>query len=707
MSATASTRILATCLLMLVISFAQASEPGASVRTDQVNLTLEASQQAVVPGAPFWLGLRFDLMPKWHVYWRNPGDSGEAPRVNWTLPAGWEAGEIQWPVPERIPVGPLVNYGYENTVTLLVPVDVPSDFRTTEPVPVQADVSWLVCKVECIPQEGRVSLTLTTQDHVTPSGTGVAADKFEPVRAKWPVSLTGEARYAVTAGRLELRIEDAVLSSAQAKSVWFASHEWGPVAASGEQTWTADADGLMLRMPAGDIPPSKGATLDGLLVVTDNSSGERLTRGFTVSASPMTPTTESPRSETTLLLAIGFALLGGLILNLMPCVLPVLSIKALGLVQQASQDHDSEKKTDAAGHALAFGVGVLLSFLALAGLLLALRAGGMAICWGFQLQEPAVVIGLMLLMLALGLNLSGVFSLDSRLSGVGQSFTEKRGLSGSFATGVLAVVVASPCTAPFMGTALGFALTRPAVETLFVFTALAAGFAAPLMLLSAKPGWAKWLPKPGPWMERLRNALAFPLYATAAWLLWVLTQQVDATRLGAALAGTMLFAFGLWWLGQPLRKTGIRASLVIALLISSLGLVTYASRGQAPTETETNANAWSTEQIAALRADGRGILVNFTAAWCITCKVNERVALDTDAVRDALARLDMAYLKGDWTNRNAAITEELQRHGRSGVPLYLVYPAGPGEPEVLPQLLTEGMVLEALNRSASTTNQGA
>lgn len=539
MSVTASTRILATCLLLLVISFAQASEPGASVRTDQVSLTLEASQETVAPGAQFWLGLRFDLMPKWHVYWRNPGDSGEAPRVNWTLPAGWEAGEIQWPVPERIPVGPLVNYGYENTVTLLVPVNVPSDFRTTEPVPVQADVSWLVCKVECIPQEGHVSLTLATQESVTPSGTGVAADKFEPVRAKWPVSLAGEARYAATTGMLELRIKDAVLSSAKAKSVWFASHEWGPVAASGEQTWTADADGLALRMPAGDIPLSDGATLYGLLVVTDNSSGERLTRGFTVSASPMAAATESAQSRTTLLLAIVFAVLGGLILNLMPCVLPVLSIKALGLVQQVSQDPDSENKTASLSHALAFGVGVLLSFLALAGLLLTLRAGGMAIGWGFQLQEPAVVIGLMLLMLALGLNLSGVFSLGSRLSGVGQSFTEKRGLGGSFATGVLAVVVASPCTAPFMGTALGFALTRPAVETLFVFTALAAGFAAPLMLLSAKPGWAEWLPQPGPWMERFRNALAFPLYATVAWLLWVLTQQVNATRLGAALAGTM------------------------------------------------------------------------------------------------------------------------------------------------------------------------
>jgi thiol:disulfide interchange protein DsbD len=258
-----------------------------------------------------------------------------------------------------------------------------------------------------------------------------------------------------------------------------------------------------------------------------------------------------------------------------------------------------------------------------------------------------------------------------------------------------------------MGTALGFALTRPAVETLLVFVGLAAGFAAPLMLLSARPGWARWLPRPGPWMERLRNALAFPLYATAAWLLWVLTQQVDATRLAAALAGTVLFAFGLWWLGQPLRKNGLRQSLVALLLAGSLGFVAYASRGEPPVVAESTAQRWSPEQVAALRAEGRPVLVNFTAAWCITCKVNERVALDTDAVRDALQANNIAYLKGDWTNRDTAITRELQQHGRSGVPLYLVYPAGPGQPEVLPQLLTEGLVLQAIERSLSTANQGA
>jgi thiol:disulfide interchange protein DsbD len=693
-------RIAVTGLWVLAAGSAQAIGSGSeTTRTEQVTLTLESGQPVATPGTPLWLGLRFDLIPHWHVYWRNPGDSGDAPRVDWTLPNGWEAGEIHWPVPQRIPVGPLVNYGYEDTVSLLVPVTVPADAAPGTAVTIDADVTWLVCKEECIPQDGRVSLQLP----VGPPGP-IEPDRFETVRATWPIALPGQPRYTITPTGLELQVSDLPLSFAQADDLWFAAHDWGPIAPSGNQTWNEDGRDLILRLPAGDAPLAAGTALDGLLVVTDSSSGAPATRGFTLTATPADlPPTTAPTVG--LWLAIGFAVLGGLLLNLMPCVLPVLSIKALGLVQHAAaSDHADGQGTR---HGLAFGAGVLLTFLALAVLLIALRAGGAAIGWGFQLQEPAVVIGLMLLMLALGLNLSGVFTLGSGLSGVGQSLTERRDLRGSFATGVLAVVVASPCTAPFMGTALGFALTRPAVETLLVFGGLAIGFAAPLMLLSARPGWARLLPRPGPWMERLRNALAFPLYATAAWLLWVLTQQVDAPRLAAALAGTVLFAFGLWWLGQPLNRRRLRQSVVALLLIGSLGFVVLASRGEPPENLTTTAERWSPEQVADLRADGRAVLVNFTAAWCITCKVNERVALDTDGVRQALERHAITYLKGDWTNRDATITEELQRHGRSGVPLYLLYPAGPGEPEVLPQVLTEGLVLQAIERSLLQTNQGA
>jgi thiol:disulfide interchange protein DsbD len=374
----------------------------------------------------------------------------------------------------------------------------------------------------------------------------------------------------------------------------------------------------------------------------------------------------------------------------MPCVLPVLSIKVLALVQHAGDQ--------SARHGLVFGAGVLLSLLALAGLLIALRAGGASLGWGFQLQEPWIVIALLYLMLALGLNLSGVFNVGGGLAGVGQTLTDHGGLRGTFATGVLAVIVASPCTAPFMGTALGFALTRPPLETLLVFAALGVGFALPVTLLGIWPRWVSLLPAPGPWMERLRNALAFPLYATAAWLLWVLSQQVGPSGLAGALAGSVLLAFGLWWLGQPLRRRGLRNVLGGTLVFASLALVVAAGH-KTPTLTAAPvAEIWSRERVSALQRDGRAVLVNFTAAWCITCKVNEQVALTTDAVRQALDERGVAYLKGDWTRRDPAITQELSRYGRGGVPLYLLYPAGQGSPEVLPQLLTEGLVLQALSR---------
>lgn len=676
-------------LLFLLLTVPSTSLADDSARTEQVRLTLLAERAAAVPGKTLWLGLRFELMPHWHVYWRNPGDSGEAPRVEWQLPDGWQAGDIHWPTPQRIPVGPLVNYGYEDSVTLLVPVAVPPDQPVGAPVAIAADVSWLVCREECIPQDARLLVSLPSMQ----ADSGPAANpSFDAVRAQWPVASPGTASYLPGDGALTLRIDATGWADAQVASLWFAANDWGPVAPSQPQAWRFEDDSLLLTLPAGEAPLADGAPLDGLLVVSESGPGGTLTRGFTVGATPLAAASSPPgEPPVTLILAIGLALLGGLLLNLMPCVLPVLSIKILGLVQHTSGH--------SARHGLAFGAGVLLSLLALAGLLIALRAGGASLGWGFQLQEPWVVIALLYLMLALALNLSGVFALGSGLAGVGQTMTEHKGFRGTFATGVLAVIVASPCTAPFMGTALGFALTRPPLETLLVFAALGAGFALPVTLLGIWPHWVKLLPAPGPWMERLRNALAFPLYATAAWLLWVLSQQVGPSGLAGALAGSVLLAFGLWWLGQPLRRRGLRNALGGALVVASLALLIDAGHNTPPTPSTTPAaETWSRERVSALQQDERAILVNFTAAWCITCKVNERVALATDAVRQALDERGVAYLKGDWTRRDPAITRELQRYGRSGVPLYLLYPAGRGEPEVLPQLLTEGLVLQALSR---------
>lgn len=683
--------VLATWLLAWVVSAAPAEDP-ATARTPQVTVQLLAGQDAAIPGRTLWLGLHFELAPHWHLYWRNPGDSGEAPRVQWQLPDGWRAGDIHWPVPQRIRVGPLVNYGYEHAVTLLVPVSVPADRQSGQPLPpaeVSAEANWLVCREECIPQSATLHLSVPRVIAASPADD----DRFAAVRAQWPLDLAGDATYRAAAdGDLTLRVPNPVGPATRIGTAWFATDEWGPLDASAAPVWRVEGDDLLLDLAPGDAPLATGAPLRGLLVIEPPTGDATPAQGFFIDAMPENPDSAGQQRTTsslTLAVALGLALLGGVLLNAMPCVLPVLSIKVLGLLQHGDRG--------GARHGLAFGAGVLASFVALAGLLLALRAGGAELGWGFQLQEPLVVGGLLYLMLALALNLSGVYTIGAGLAGFGQGLTERNGLGGSFATGVLAVVVASPCTAPFMGSALGFALTRPAGETLLVFTALALGFALPVVVFSLYPRWLRHLPAPGAWMERLRNALAFPLYATAAWLLWVLSQQVDAAVLGGVLSGAVLLAFSLWWYGAAAqhRRQAITAGL---LGLVSVALLVSATMRPAPPDPSTaaHAEAWSVARVAALRAAGQPVLVNFTAAWCITCQVNERVALSRPAVQAALARIGGSHLKADWTRRDPDITAALQRHGRSGVPLYLLYSPGSDQPRVLPQLLTEGLLLDAL-----------
>ena len=676
-------------LLLLVLSLLAAggtSWAAASLRTPHVELHLEAEPGPVEPGKTFWLALRFELVPHWHVYWRNPGDSGEAPRVQWQLPAGWQAGEIHWPVPSRIPLGPLVNLGYEDSVTLLVPIEVASEPPSGDSARIAAQATWLVCREECIPESGSLAIELppaTDGSFVDP----VAAGRFEAARSRLPLRFPGSARYeADDTGALRLHLDAIGWAAERIDDLWFASADWGPVAASGTQQWQTDGDELVLSLPPGEAPLAAGEALHGLLVMTEQTSDGRLTRGFDVQAELAVPV--SPAPDITLWAALGLALLGGILLNLMPCVLPVLAIKVLGLVRHAGGS--------GAQHGVVFAAGVLITFAALAALLVGLRAGGAALGWGFQLQEPLVVIGLVYLMLALGLNLSGVYAFGGGVTGAGQDLAGRPGLSGTFATGVLAVVVASPCTAPFMGGALGFAITRPPAEALLVFLALASGFALPVLLLSIWPRWLKLLPAPGAWMERLRNGLAFPMYGAAAWLLWVLSQQVGAQALAAVLTGAVLLSFALWWYGQALQNRRRQLVVVLAGASAAIGLAALAVTDPQSQQPGPHAERWSVDRVEQLRRQGRPLLVNFTAAWCITCQVNEQVALGTDSVRTALHAQGIAYLKGDWTRRDAAITAELQRHGRSGVPLYLLYPPGDTQPVVLPQLLTEGLVLQAI-----------
>jgi thiol:disulfide interchange protein DsbD len=389
---------------------------------------------------------------------------------------------------------------------------------------------------------------------------------------------------------------------------------------------------------------------------------------------------------------LGSALLGGLLLNLMPCVFPILAMKAMALARLSGA-----ARREVRAHAASYTAGVLACFLGLAGLLIGLRGAGVAAGWGFQFTAPAFVAGLAWLMLAVGLNLSGVYTMGGP-AGAGAGLAARGGHAGSFFTGALAVLVATPCTAPFMAAAVGAALAMPAAETLLVFAALGLGLAAPYALLGLFPGLAGRLPRPGGWMEALRQGLAFPMYGAAAWLAWVLAQQAGPDGLLLLLGGAVLIGFAAWALGLAQRGGG-RIGRVLAgvAAIGALALLPgLAAAPPAAASTEAQAEAWSAPRVAALQAEGRPVFVNLTAAWCITCKVNERLVLRSGAVQAAFAGRNLAYLAGDWTQGDPVIGALLREHGREGVPLYLLYPAGGGAPQVLPQVLTEGIVLRAL-----------
>lgn len=685
-------KLLLTTFLLLALLFAPAWTPAygaVAISTNHATVTLLSEQAQVTPGQTLWLGLRFELIPHWHVYWRNPGASGAAPTIDWNLPNGWQAGDIRWPTPKRIRVGPLTNYGYEDTVTFLIPVQIPTGPLPAGPLTVVADAEWLVCREECIPESGSFTLKLNQ------SGGQLATDAtheiFATAREQWPQAVALAGHYQLDGDALNITVEPPDLATIDPADVWFAANQWGPVDASATQHWEQTVTALTLRAPTGDAPPTGNTPLEGLVVVEAENQDATERHGYPVQLTAGSPVVESKTLSR--LTALAFAFLGGLILNVMPCVLPVLGIKVLSFVQEAGAN-----RRRLAVHGLMYGAGVLFSFILLAAGLLMLRAGGESLGWGFQLQSPILVTLLAYLMLLVGLNLSGVFAIGGGLMSVGQSL-KTRGLFKPFATGVLAAVVASPCTAPFMGTALGFAITRPAGEALAVFLALGAGFALPVLLLSLWPAWVRFIPRPGPWMQRFQQTLAFPLYATAAWLLWVLSQQTDARAYGAALAGLVMVALGAWLYGKW-HPRGWRLGLLGAGLTAALALTMAplaASDAPANSRIDPNVRPWSETQVRELTAAGRPVFVNFTAAWCITCKVNEQVALSTANTRQLFASRSVAYLVADWTRRDPAITRQLERYGRSGVPLYLLYSPTVEQPVVLPQLLTESLIAEAIH----------
>jgi thiol:disulfide interchange protein DsbD len=686
--------VMATVALLTLAASASAAAP-----PDPVAARLIPEAKSIAPGQTLWVDLHFDIAAGWHTYWRNPGDSGLPTEIAWKLPAGFTAGEAAWPVPERFVLGTIGNYGYSGSADLLVPITAPADLKRGDAAHLAGDATWLVCSDICIPGEAHLALDLPVGAAPSSPDPAVAAI-FAAARRHLPQRAPFTAHFATLGGRLRLTIPHAALVGLDNPAASFFPTVANLVDAAGEPQQTTTENGLVLSLPrlkgaAASHPPP---VLDGVLLLHGKSGGERV---FSIAAAPAAAPADGGNPAIAWWQALLLAALGGIVLNLMPCVFPILSLKLLGLAGAATQERQWH-------HALAYAGGVVLSFALLGGVLLTLRAGGAAIGWGFQLQSPVVVGLLAYLLFAMGLSLSGVADFGIGLADFGGRFAHRAGLFGAFATGVLATVVATPCTAPFMGAALGFALIAPAPLALAIFIALGAGLALPFAIAAAIPAVARAMPRPGVWMLWCKQLLAFPLYGTVAWLIWVLLQETAPGGAFAALLGLVVVGFAVWIYGRTRfaaaagRRLG--AGLAAAAVAASLILAARLTPAAAPAIGSADAargglgyEAFSPDRLARLAAEHQPVFVNLTAAWCITCLFNERTVLDSEAVRDAFARRHVVLLKGDWTRRDPAIAVFLQRFGRSGVPLYLLYDKA-GTPTVLPQILTEASVLDAVGK---------
>lgn len=724
-----------TTMLGLFHSLALTANP---LKPGQVEVELISEMTHIRPGEIQWFALTQKIEPGWHTYWRNPGDSGASTSLVWKLPAGFEAGDIQWPVPEAIPYGPLLNYGYHDQVVLPVAVSIPQDYAGDSLV-IKVLAEWLVCADICIPEEAELELTLAvSQAPLQPDLRQV--DDFTLARQLTPKNIGIDSDYRLLGKQIEINIKIPDLSSERIQEVRYFPYSDGLIDYPSDQSFIVKGSQLKLIVKQGYIfnagnpaDPEK-LNLDGVLVI-EEVSGERLSTSFEISPKRQPKESKSTAgsslnnpsdsaAKVNLFSAFLYAFLGGMILNLMPCVFPVLSIKVLSLVK-----HQDTSPGQIKIHGLVYLAGVVLSFVAIATILILLRAGGAQIGWGFQLQNPIVVSLLVYLFFVIGLNLSGVFEIGLNLMNMGGSLTQKEGYSGSFFTGVLATVVAAPCTAPFMGAAIGFALTQSGLSALLVFAALGLGMGLPYVLLCYSPGLLQKLPKAGSWMEGFKEFLAFPMYASAIWLIWVLSLQAGSDGVIITLVGILLLGFSIWLITGASGwgwKRIVNLILGVAAICAALAMpfksfsksqpVPANGTASGPADTGDSANnhspgdyassnsyagpswqVYSPELLQQLRQKGP-VFVNFTAAWCITCKVNEAVALDSVTMKQAFNKAGIIYLKGDWTNEDPLITAALAEYGRSGVPLYLLYPQGSKKAEVLPQILTENIVQDAINR---------
>ncbi len=663
----------------------------APVRATHLTVELVTEATSIAPNHDFLAGLHFVLDPGWHIYWINAGDAGEPPRVDWHLPAGITAGDLQFPAPERLPLGPLMDFGYQHEVLLPVPMRTDTGLHAGTTAILRGQLHFLVCSNVCIPGKAELEQTVpvTSQLGANNSATEplfLAAERALP--RTLPVGMSVQVQQTNTA--FVIRITGKTAASAE-----FYPFDQNVIANAAPQPVQPQPDGVWITVEKAQglqqVPPQ----LHGLLKFPDGTAYQftsPITAGFvTVHAAPL-------QRSSGLLRVLGLAFLGGLILNLMPCVFPVLFIKGLALVQ--SSGHERKRMR---AHGAMYALGIMVSFWAIVALLLVLRAGGHHLGWGFQFQSPYFVACMALLFFFLGLSLAGMFEIGLSVTSVGGDLAQRGGYSGSFFTGVLATVVATPCTAPFMGAAIGFALSQSALITFAVFTLLALGLAAPYVLLTLQPTWIRLLPKPGAWMEYLKLAVSIPIFLAVIWMVWVFAQVAGSNGVAALLAGLLLTAIAGWVLGHwPAKRLSTVAAILLlaaAIALPCFVVTTIPSRATA-SETSAQGTAWepfSPQRLAAARADGKPVFVDFSAAWCLSCQVNERVVLDRPDVEEAFRKSGVVMMRADWTNHDDTITAALAQLGRSGVPTYALYSGGPqSAPTLLPEVLTTGIVMDAL-----------
>jgi len=681
------------------------------VTTEQVRAELMAyAPDGVDPGKTVWVGLQLTHQPHWHTYWKNSGDSGQPTELRWTLPTGVLAGDTAWPIPKNLPTGTLMTYGFDNTVLLPVPLSITPGFKPSPLSPeleIKLQASWLVCKQECVPQDGEFVLRLPVK-----SSTALNAAAFEAAFKAQPVPLTGTSSITIEGSQLKVSVTGLPDAQQGQKLELFPNvPEVIDAGAPWTQAWAGGVWTASLPLNA-----HRSASPDSLeLVLVTEQAGQR--SGFATSAKvsgswpadaaagamsaaqTATPTPQVARPAapasvpSSFWLALIGALLGGMILNLMPCVFPVLAIKVVSFTRHAD---------DRRGHhisGLAYSAGVVLSFVALGALMLALRGAGEQLGWGFQLQSPAVVAALAVLFTVIGLNLAGLFEFGQFVPGSLATLEAKNPAVNAFLSGILAVVIASPCTAPFMGASLGLALSLPALQALAIFAVIGVGMALPYLAASWSPALARLLPRPGAWMDTFRRAMAFPMFATVVWLVWVLGQQTGIDGAGALLALLVGVSMVVW----ALTLHGAARLPIAALSIAALAGITWATGKNIITFSDPGSSmvssarwqAWAPGKVDELVASGAPVFVDFTAAWCVTCQYNKKNALANAGVLADLDAKKVLTLRADWTRRDPAITAALAQLGRNGVPVYVFYKAGKA-PVVLSEILSVGEVRTAI-----------